>query len=220
MNRGASFIAAAILAAAASSGAAAQTAGGAHAGHDHATAPAVAPVPAVTEEDRILGDANAPVTVIEYASFTCGHCANWHEQVWPTFKARFVDTGQVRFVFRDLPTAPQNLSQTAAMVARCATAEQFPEVAGALMSGQAAMYESRDADAWLLGAVEAGELGVDQLQACLGDPEAGAGLAASVQGARDAGVAGTPTFFVNGQRVDGDLASLEAAIAPLIDQGG
>lgn len=220
MSRAASFLAAAILAAAASSGAAAQTAAGAHEGHDHAPAEAVGSVPEVTTEDRILGDAAAPVTVIEYASFTCGHCANWHEQVYPAFKARFIDTGQVRFVYRDLPTAPQNLSQTAAMVARCATAEQFPAVVASLMSGQEAMYESRDADTWLLGAVQAGALSMDQLEACLNDPGTGAELTASVQGAVAAGVTGTPTFFVNGERVDGDLDSLEAAIAPLIDQGG
>ncbi|MFN3536545.1 MAG: DsbA family protein [Brevundimonas sp.] len=217
MNRAASLLAAVILAVAAPSGVAAQAADPHH-GHNHA--PAAAPVPAVTAEDRILGDPDAPVTVIEYASFTCGHCANWHEQVFPALKARFIDTGQVRFVHRDLPTAPRELAQTAALVARCATAEQFPAVVNALMSGQEAMYESRDADAWLLGAVEAGEMGVEQLQACLNDPEAGARLAASVQGARDAGVAGTPTFFVNGQPVDGDLDNLEAAIATLIDQGG
>ncbi|MFN3817200.1 DsbA family protein [Brevundimonas sp.] len=220
MSRAASLLAAVILAAAPPSGVAAQTAGDAHQGHNHAPVAASTPVPAVTAEDRILGDPDAPVTVIEYASFTCGHCANWHEQVFPALKARFIDTGQVRFVHRDLPTAPRELAQTAALVARCATAEQFPAVVDALMSGQAAMYETRDADAWLMGAVEAGDLGVEQLQACLNDPEAGAHLAASVQGARDAGVAGTPTFFINGQPVDGDLASLEAAITTLIEQGG
>lgn len=220
MNRAASFIAAAILAVAAPSGAATQAGGDSHNGHDHAPVAASAPVPAVTAGDRILGDPDAPVTVIEYASFTCGHCADWHEQVYPAFKARFIDTGQVRFVYRDLPTAPQNLSQTAALVARCATAEQFPAVIDALMSGQELMYASRDAAAWLLGAAQAGQLGPDQLETCLNDPEADAGLIASVRGAVAAGVTGTPTFFVNGQRVPGDLTSLEAAIAPLIDQGG
>jgi protein-disulfide isomerase len=220
VSRAASFLAAAILAAAASSGAAAQTAAGAHEGHDHAPAEAVGSVPEVTADDRILGDPDAPVTVIEYASFTCGHCANWHEQVFPELKARFIDTGQVRFVHRDLPTQPQNLSQTAALVARCATADQFPAVVDALMSGQEQMYDSRDPEAWLMGAVQAGELGPDQLETCLNDPGAGAYLVATVQGARDAGVTGTPSFFVNGERTDGDLASLEAAITTLIDQGG
>ena len=62
--------------------------------------------PAVTSADRVLGRADAPVTVIEYASFVCSHCAHWHKTVLPTFKTLFIDTGQVRLVYRNLPTNP------------------------------------------------------------------------------------------------------------------
>ena len=61
--------------------------------------------PAVTAADRFVGRADAPVTVVEYASFACSHCADWHLVVYPEFKRRFIDTGQVRLVFRNLPTA-------------------------------------------------------------------------------------------------------------------
>ena len=79
-----------------------------------ASAPAVAQtasgLPAVSASDRVLGRANAPVTVIEYASFVCSHCAHWHTTVLPSFKARFIDTGQVKLVFRNLPTSPAQVA--------------------------------------------------------------------------------------------------------------
>ena len=71
----------------------------------------------VTAADRSIGRADAPVTVVEYASFACHHCADWHEFVYPGFKARFIDTGQVRFVFRNLPTDPQEISLPGAALA-------------------------------------------------------------------------------------------------------
>ena len=73
--------------------------------------------------DRVLGRADAPVTVIEYASFSCHLCADWHQFVFPVFKQRLIDTGQVRFVFRNLPTAPEQMSLPAAALARCAAPE-------------------------------------------------------------------------------------------------
>ena len=84
------------------------------------SAPAVAQVAAVSAQDRVLGRADAPVTVIEYASFACDHCAAWHNDVYPAFKTRFVDTGQVRYVFRNLPTQPQQVALSGAALARCA----------------------------------------------------------------------------------------------------
>ena len=62
-----------------------------------------------TAADRSIGRADAPVTVIEYASFSCHHCADWHRYVYPTFKTRFIDTGQVRLVFRNLPAGTYSL---------------------------------------------------------------------------------------------------------------
>ncbi|MFN4297533.1 MAG: DsbA family protein [Brevundimonas sp.] len=220
MNRLVPWLVAMALTVAVSSGAAAQTAGDAHHGHDHAPVMATAPVPEVTADDRILGDADAPVTVIEYASFTCGHCASWHEQVFPALKERFIDTGQVRFVHRDLPTAPQDLARQAATIARCATPDRFYEAVDALMGGQAEARESGDVTGWLVGGAAAGAVTPERLEACMADDALTARLDASIQGARDAGVTGTPTFFVNGEPVDGDLDSLEAAITPLIAQGG
>src|SRR5262249_61306086 len=68
--------------------------------------------------DLVLGNADAPITVVEYASMTCGHCAHFHTTVFPTLKEKYVDTGKVRFIMREFPL--DNLAAAAAMLARCA----------------------------------------------------------------------------------------------------
>ncbi len=109
--------------------------------------------PAVTAADRFIGRADAPVTVVEYASFSCSHCADWHLVVYPEFKRRFIDTGQVRLVFRNLPTAPASIAVPAAALARCAAPERFYEVAGTLMRGQSAVLNGGDQTLWFDSAV-------------------------------------------------------------------
>ena len=175
-------------------------------------------LPAVTSADRVLGRADAPVTVVEYASFTCSHCAEWYTDVLPTFKTRFIDTGQVKLVFRNLPTAPAQVAMTAAAIGRCAAPERFFDVAGVLMSDQAAAVEAGDGRAWFQSAIAASGRTEAQIQTCFADPATQARLTAEAEGARAAGVQGTPTFFVNGTKVqDTSLDGLSAAITPLID---
>lgn len=177
---------------------------------------APAPVPAVTAADRVLGRADAPVTVIEYASFTCSHCAAWSNDVLPAFKTRYIDTGKVKLVFRDLPTQPAQVAATAAAIARCAAPEKFFDVAHHFMAGQAAAFASGDARDWYMGAIAVSGRTQPQIEACLAEPATGQALQHSIDAALAAGVEGTPTFFVNGKRVaDHSLESLSAAIDPL-----
>jgi protein-disulfide isomerase len=182
-----------------------------------ATAPAPAraqqPVAPVTAADRALGRADAPVTVIEYASFTCHHCADWHQMVFPAFKQRLVETGQVRFVFRNLPTAPAELSMSAAAMAHCAAPEKFFDVVSALMRGQPAVLRGGRQEDWYAPAIAASGRTAAQLNACANEPATRAAIQRDVNGAVAAGVDGTPAFFVNGRRVeDRSLGGLEVAI--------
>ncbi|MDQ8029367.1 MAG: thioredoxin domain-containing protein [Brevundimonas sp.] len=180
-----------------------------------ASAPAWAQqtVAPVTATDRTLGRADAPVTVIEYASFTCHHCGDWHQTVFPAFKQRLVDTGQVRFVFRNLPTAPPQLSMPAAAMVRCAAPEKFFDVAGALMRGQSAVLRGGDQADWYAPAVAVSGRTVEQLTECANDPATRAAIQRDIDSAVAAGVTGTPSFFVNGRPVeDRSLAGLEAAV--------
>ena len=176
-----------------------------------------APVPPVTAADRVLGRADAPVTVIEYASFTCSHCGEWHTTVLPTFKARFVDTGQVRLVFRDLPTQPVQVSAQAAGIARCAVPSRFFDVASTLMNGQAALFDGAPVADWFDAAIAASGKSQAEIETCLEDPATLQNIRSGIAGAQAAGVNGTPSFFVNGRRIaDTSLEGLSAAIQPLV----
>jgi protein-disulfide isomerase len=183
-----------------------------------ATAPlAVAPVamagdlPPVTAADRVLGRADAPVTVVEYASFVCPHCAAWHKDVFPAFKARYIDTGKAKLVYRTLPTSPENLALTAAGVARCSRPERFFAVVDAFFDSQPSLFAG--SRTWFTDAVVVGGRTEDEIKACFADPATQAQIDAEIQGAATAGVDGTPTFFVNGHKMaDPSLASLGAAI--------
>lgn len=184
-------------------------------------APAVATAQAalapVTSADRILGRVDAPVTVVEYGSFTCSHCGDWHEAVYPGFKARFVDTGQARFVFRDLPTPPVQVAAQAAAIARCAAPERFFDVADALFEGQAALFDGAPVANWFASGIAVSGHSEAQIEACLADPATLNSLRAGIEAANAAGVNSTPTFFVNGRRVDDNsLEGLSAAIQPLL----
>ena len=164
-------------------------------------------------DDMALGRANAPVTVIEYASVTCPHCARWHADVFPEFKRRFIDTGRVRFVFRELPTAPAPVAIAGFMIARCAPADQYFGVIGDLMDEQQQIVQ---APLERLTAI-AGRHGLSraQFEACLDSEANAAAVQERAEAAIDAGVQGTPTFFVNGRQVasgEAPLATLEAAI--------
>lgn len=163
--------------------------------------------------DMTLGRADAPVTVVEYASVTCGHCAHWHASVYPEFKRRFIDTGRVRFVFRELPTSPQPVAVGGFLLARCAGPDRYFDVISDLMSEQRAVLAAPFQQLVAIGARH----GVTEAEfsACLGDSAAMDALDARVQAALDRGVTGTPTFYVNGTRAgsgDVSLATLEAAI--------
>lgn len=182
-----------------------------------ASAQTASGLPAVSATDRVIGRANAPVTVIEYASFVCSHCAYWHTTVYPAFKARFIDTGQVKLVFRNLPTNPVQVGARAAGIARCAVPARFFDVASSFMTGQQAIIDGGPLATWYANGVAASGRTQAQIDACLNDPATLEGIRAEVAGANAAGVQGTPSFFVNGRAVsDSSLEGLTAAIQPLL----
>jgi protein-disulfide isomerase len=180
-----------------------------------ASAPAIATeqVAPVSSQDRAIGRADAPVTVIEYASFACPGCADWHQMVYPVFKQRFIDTGRVRFVFRNLPTPPEALSVPAHALARCAAPDRFFDVASALMLGQAAVRRSGAVEAWHAPAIAVSGRTRPQLEACAATPATRAAINRDIESATAAGVEYTPSFYVDGRLIrDRSLGGLEVAI--------
>lgn len=179
-------------------------------------APALAQSPAVTAEDMIMGKANAPVTVIEYGSASCTHCAAWNNDVFPAFKTKYIDTGKVRYVFREFITAPPQLAAIGFLLARCSGKDKYFATLDNVFHAQEEVYRSGDIKAPLLAVAAKAGLNEQQFMACVGDQKAVDALNARVEKwANDAKIQVTPTFDINGKRYEGgqSLAALDAAIA-------
>jgi protein-disulfide isomerase len=170
---------------------------------------------AITADDMSLGNAASKVTVIEYASASCPHCARFNNDVFPAFKAQYVDTGKVHYVFREFLTPPTEVAAAGFLMARCAGKDKYFSVLDAIYRGQEAMFQSGDYRGALLKIAESSGMTEPQFTACISDDKAIKALNDRVDTyvKRDH-IAGTPTFMVNGKVLDGEqsLASLAAAI--------
>jgi protein-disulfide isomerase len=167
--------------------------------------------------DKVLGKDDAPVTIIEYASLTCGHCANFHTRTFPALKEKYIDTGKVRMIFREFPLDP--LSTAASMMARCSSEQRyFPLVT--MLFQQLPQWAGSDKplDALLAIARQAG-FTQESFEACLKNQSVYDGLnTAKKRGAEVHGVNSTPTFFINGQIRRGDMSieDLDKVLEPLL----
>jgi len=180
-------------------------------------AAASAAVPAREPDDMALGSPGAHVAVIEYASVGCPHCAAWNNDVWPAFKAKYVTTGRVRFVVREMLTGEPSLAAIGFMLARCAgPAKYFPTIE-AIYRRQASMFEPGATPGPILRDIAKTSAGMTDaaFEACLGDDKGRQRVNARAERhASQDGVNSTPTFFVNGEQLEGEvtLAQLDAAV--------
>ncbi len=183
------------------------------AGQVHASDAGVGPV---TAGDFTAGSPRAKVTVIEYASSSCPHCARFNNEVFPAFKAKYIDTGKVFYVYRPFMTPPVEIAGAAVLVAVCAGKAKALTVIDAFFKTQAQMYQSGDVIDALHKAGAAADLSASQVDACLDDQKAIDALNARVRGYVDQDkITGTPTFVIGDQRLEGEqtLAALDDAIA-------
>jgi protein-disulfide isomerase len=162
----------------------------------------------VTADDMVLGSANAPVTLVEYASTTCPHCAEFHEAAWEQLKTNYIDTGRVRFVFREFPTPPPAIALAGFQLARCggATPEQYFTRLDELFRQQSAMFASGSIEGVRAKLVEIGGaagLSEQQVLECVNDQSGPERVRRLVEAGQGEGVTGTPTFFINGTRFEG-----------------
>jgi protein-disulfide isomerase len=163
---------------------------------------------AVQPGDRVLGKADAPITIIEYASLTCPHCAHFEVDVLPKLKAKWIDTGKAKLVLRDFPLDEPALR--AAMVARCAPPERFYPLVDTFFAQQEQWATTRDYRAALEKLAKLGGIGNKEFAACISDKKLEDQVAQSrLTAAQQLGVDATPTFFVNGKKFDG-APTLEA----------
>jgi protein-disulfide isomerase len=178
----------------------------------------------VGPQNWAMGRATAPVTLIEYGSLTCGHCAEFNNSVLPAIKRNYIDTGRVRYVFRPFPTPPNDLSVAMHALTLCAGPTRYYQLSDAFFTRQAEIFDAARGETGPKGTIFAiaedhGGLSYSQSEACLRDPARQAQVQASALAGDAAGVSSTPTFFVNGVRVNVPLGQhvdeslLAAAIA-------
>ena len=164
--------------------------------------------------DMALGSAKARVTVIEYASVGCPHCADWRHDVFPTLKAKYIDTGRMRFVVREMITGDPTIATAGFMLARCAGPAKYFQVVDEVYARQPQMWgKAANAGAVLGEIAKAAGMTEDAYEACIDDQKGLDALNARVAQHNKDGIESTPTFFVNGKRYDEPLTPGQAAAA-------
>lgn len=165
--------------------------------------------------DIVVGNADAKVTIVEYASLSCSHCADFHHKVLPELKAKYLDTGKAKLILREFPTSDRGL--VAAMLTRCAPAANATGFIGKLFDSQEEWaFGSGDPKPKLKELSLANGLTEEKFEACLKDQALFDKLVANFSAAgQKFGVNATPTFFINGKRLtdEATLPSFDKALA-------
>ncbi|MDQ2635012.1 MAG: DsbA family protein [Pseudomonadota bacterium] len=157
--------------------------------------------------DKVLGKDDAPVTIVEYASMTCPHCAHFHATTLPELKTKYIDTGKARLIFREFPFDPR--AEAGFMLARCSDDNYFPMIDVLFKQQQnwASVENARDA---LLQISKLAGFSQESFEACLTDQKLLDDVrAVQKRGAEEFKVDSTPTFFINGNTYKGALTIAE-----------
>ena len=163
--------------------------------------------------DKVLGNDDAPVTIVEYASMTCPHCAHFHATTLPELKTKYIDTGKVRLIFREFPFDPR--AEAGFMLARCSDDNYFPMIDVLFKQQQnwASVENAKDA---LLQISKLAGFSQESFEACLTDQKLLDDVrAVQKRGAEEFKVDSTPTFFINGNTYKGALTIAE--LSAIID---
>ena len=166
-----------------------------------------------------IGDPNAPVTIIEFASLTCPHCASFHVSTLPELEKRYIDTGKVRLVLRDFPL--DQMALKASVIAHCAGPNRYPQFVQVFFSQQESWARSNDPEKALRQLAQLGGLGAEQIDACLADKSLeDAILQARLDGQQKYDIQSTPSFIIDGKTHSGDqsIEKFAELIDPLLPQ--
>jgi protein-disulfide isomerase len=169
--------------------------------------------------EHALGDPNAPVTIIEYASLTCPHCAHFHKDVLPKLKERYIAPGKVRLVYRDFPLDQRALA--ASILAQCAGPEHYFGFLDVLFQTQESWSSADDYVAALKRIGKLGGLTEDQMDACFADEKLSNQILQSRLDAQNQhNVSSTPTFIIDGKTYAGarDIDEFASLINPLLQK--
>ena len=171
----------------------------------------MAPGPLV---ERVLGSPNAPVTVIEYASLTCPHCAHFQKDVFPQVKKELIDTGRIRFIVREFPIG--HTSGAAAIINRCAPEDKYFSLFNAFLLRQPEWVSLEVRPDAIYSVAKSSGMSRETFDKCLTNQTIIDGLTKVKQRGRKFGVVGTPTFFANGRKAQGSITfeEFKALIGP------
>ena len=189
--------------------------------HSHEDTPAVSVggMPELFDDDRILGDPNAPVTIVEYSSLTCPHCASFHRDTLPQLKKEYIDTGKAKLVYRDFPF--DRLGATAAMLARCGGAERVHGYLDVLFMQQGKWATAQDPIAALSRIARLGGMSEAAFQSCMAnEPLAEMVVASRVKGSEEFDITSTPSFVIGGKTYSGGLGveEFDKILAPYLGE--
>jgi protein-disulfide isomerase len=180
-------------------------------------APAAAQAVSPVMQDVPLGKDDAPVTVIEYASLTCPHCAEFMNTAFDQIKTAYIDTGKVKWIYRDFPL--DQVALRAAMLARCAGPDRYYAFIETLFRQQKVWVTQKDPVQGIAAVGRLGGISADQFDACMKNkPVEDAALQNELDAEKQFGVDSTPSFIINGTKHAGELslADFAAIVDPLL----
>ncbi len=158
--------------------------------------------------EHVMGDPKAPVTIVEYASLTCSHCAPYHGEVFPIIKEKYIDTGKVRYIFREFPL--DAVSAAAFMLVRCSPEENFFDMTSSMFSQQRSWAFTDDPYSSLIKLAKQFGFNKGTFDACISNQKILDDITAiRERGHKEFGVSGTPTFFIEGERHVGAMSAEE-----------
>ena len=165
--------------------------------------------------DHVLGNPKAPVTIIEYASLTCSHCAHFHTQILPELKKKWIDSGKVKLIYRDFPL--DQVAVKAAQIAECAGNDKYFGVLDIIFRGQPTWATGTDPLADLAKPLRIAGLGENEIKACLANDAMMNAVLNDYRSGEVLGVNSTPTLFIGGQLYRGSrsVEDIDGAIAKL-----
>ena len=171
----------------------------------------------VDTADMTLGDPNAKVKLVEYASLTCSHCGKFNNEVFPEFKKKYIDTGKVHYTFKEFLTPPNEVAAAGFLTARCAGKDKYFQVTDAIFHAQQEMFTTGDMRGILLRTAQSAGMTEEKFNACITDEAALKALNERVEKAVKVDkITATPSFMINGKKLkEGEMtmAELDAAVA-------
>ena len=171
--------------------------------------------------EKVLGNENAPITLIEYASLTCHHCATFHNEVFPKIKSDYIDTGKLKFIYRDFPL--DHYALMASMIARCAGNKKFFTFLKVLFKEQPKWTAAKDPFIALGHIARIGGIGKEEFKSCVGNKAIEDGILKSrIEADREFKIESTPTLIINGEKYDGarTFKKLKKYIDKLLTKSG